>query len=357
MATDSRFTRARPRARSWRSLAVSLLVHAGLIVAACWIVFRSPLPPARRPEGPSVFVAPSGEGATGEREHAVQARPKAHFQPRPRLAVNNANASVTLPTLPTVGGSALGPAAGAKGGGQGKGFGAGQGKRFGGPSGPQHFVGKPVMGALIRAQRVAVYLDCSGSMRPFLARVAAEIRKQYPDADVFQFDGARVVAVEDAIVHGRSFRGDPPRLTEGPSQTVEAELTPAGRQLLARIRLPCEKGSLGAWIDRLLAEKYDALVVFSDFQDGVRVYDEKRKGHPSLVYSDSSFRQVGHALPKGRWQEQWLEAFRKAERGQGPRLYLFSIQEEPQAFLRRCVEASGGAAVNVRWLRGGRRSP
>lgn len=287
----------------------------------------------------------------------MKVRPKANFQPRQRLAVNNAHAAVSLPSVPSVAaGLAAGPSDGAKGlssslSGAGKGFG------FGGASGSaQHFVGKPVLGATIRALHVAVYLDCSGSMKPYLARVAAEIRQQYPDADVFQFDGARIVAVEDHIAHGRSFRGEAPRLTEAPSQTVEAALTPVGRQLLARLRLPCEKGSLGAWIDRLLAEKYDALVVFSDFQDGIRVYDEKRKGHPSLVYADSSYRQVGHALPAGRWQEQWLQAFRQAEQGRGPRLYLFSIQEEPQGFLRRCVEASGGASVNVRWLRAGRRA-
>jgi hypothetical protein len=350
----SSFTRERPRTRSWRGLLASVLVHVGLVVAACWIVFRSPLPPPR-PDGPSVFVAPAGQSAAGEKEHMVRAQPKANFRPKARLAVNNPNASVALPSLPPVAGNGAGPAAGAKGmGAKGQGFGRGQG--FGGPVGSaQRFVGKPVMGATIRAQHVAVYLDCSGSMRPYLARVTAEIRKQYPDADVFQFDGARVVALEESIVHGRNFHGEPPRLTEAPTQTVEAELTPGGRLLQARLRVACEKGSLGAWLDRLLAEKYDALVVFSDFQDGIRVYDEKRKGHPSLIYSDSSFRQVGHALPKGRWQEQWLQAFRKAEQGQGPRLYLFSIQEPPQGFLQRCVEASGGASVDVHWLRSGRR--
>lgn len=356
MSESAPLMRARPRARSWRSLLTSLLVHAGLVVAACWVVLRTP-PPPRRAEGPTVFVAPAGGSPAGPTEHAVRARPKANFQPKARLAVNNANAAVTLPSLPPVAGALVGPAAGAKGlasAGQGVGVGAGFGSA---QNAARRFVGKPVMGATIRAQQVAVYLDCSGSMRPYLARVAAEIRQQYPDADVFQFDGARVVAVEDHVVHGRSFRGEPPRLTEAPSQTVEAELTPAGRQLWAKIRTPCEKGSLGAWVDRLLAEKYDALVVFSDFQDGVRVYDEKRKGHPSMVYSDSSFHKVGRVLPPGRWQEQWLEAFRKAEQGQGPRLYLFSIQEEPQAFLARCVQASGGASVNVSWLRGRRRSP
>jgi len=352
------FLRARKRVRSWRSLAASLLVHLGLVFAACWVVFRSPRPPASRPEGPAVFVAPSAEGGAGAREHAVQARPKPNFLPRPRIAVNKANASLALPALPAAGGSSLGMAAGTKGGGLGNGFGAGQGKGFGGPGATQRFVGKPVMGALIRAQRVAVYLDCSGSMRPYLARVAAEIRKQYPDADVFQFDGARVVAVEDHVAHGRSFHGEPPRLTEAPTRTVMAELTPAGRQLQARLRSPCEKGSLGAWIDRLLVEPYDALVVFSDFQDGVRLYEAK-KGEPKLVYSDSSYHKVGGAQ-KGhaRWQREWLEAFGKAPQGAGPRLYLFTVQQEPQAFLQACVAASGGSSTSVSWLRkGGRKAP
>jgi hypothetical protein len=233
----------------------------------------------------------------------------------------------------------------------GNGLGAGLGTRVG-------FVGRPVMGAFIRAQRVAVYLDCSGSMRSYLPRVEAEIRKQFPDADVFRFDGARVVGLGDKVVHGRGFHGPAPRLREGPTQTAVETLTPAGRMVQAKIRTACEKGSLGAWMDRLLAEPYDALVVFSDFQDGVRLYEAK-KGEPKMVYSDSSYHKFG-AAQKGqtRWQREWLEAFAKAAQGRGPRLYLFSVQQEPQAFLRACVAASGGAWTSVSWLRkGGPKAP
>jgi len=233
----------------------------------------------------------------------------------------------------------------------GNGLGAGLGNRAG-------FVGRPVMGAFIRAKRVAVYLDCSGSMRSYLPRVEAEIRKEFPDADVFRFDGARVVGLGDMVVHGRRFHGTAPKLREGPTQTVLETLTPNGRSVQAKVRTACEKGSLGAWMDRLLAEPYDALVVFSDFQDGVRLY-ESRKGEPKLVYSDSSYHKVGGAQ-KGhaRWQREWLEAFGKAPQGAGPRLYLFTVQQEPQAFLRACVEASGGSATSVSWLRkGGRKAP
>jgi hypothetical protein len=126
----------------------------------------------------------------------------------------------------------------------------------------------------------------------------------------------------------------------------------------AKVRTACEKGSLGAWMDRLLVEPYDALVVFSDFQDGVRLYETK-KGEPKMVYSDSTYHKFGGA-PKGqtRWQREWLDAFAKGAQGRGPRLYLFSVQQEPQAFLRACVTASGGSWTSVSWLRkGGRKAP
>ena len=142
------------------------------------------------------------------------------------------------------------------------------------------------------------------------------------------------------------------------TQTVVETLTPAGRMVQAKVRTACEKGSLGAWMDRLLAEPYDALVVFSDFQDGVRLYETK-KGEPKMVWSDSSYHKFGGAQ-KGqtRWQREWLEAFAKGAQGRGPRLYLFSVQQEPQAFLRACVTASGGAWTSVSWLRkGGRKAP
>ena len=183
----------------------------------------------------------------------------------------------------------------------------------------------------------------------------AEIKKEYPDADVFRFDGARVVSLENNIVYGKTFHGEAPRLTEAPTQTIDSELTSEGRQLLSRIRTACEKGSLGAWIDRLLAEDYDALVVFSDFQDGVRIYEEGSKGAPSLIYSDSNYHKVGSVMPVKSWQGKWIESFKKGNAGQGPKLYLFSIQQPPQGLLKACVEASGGNSISVSWLKSGQR--
>ncbi len=348
----------RPPKRPWASLVLSLLVHALLVVAACWIVFRVTPPPAKQAfTSHAVAGGRSGGPATA---HPVARRPKVPLTAK-RLASKSATATLALPPLklPTPEPGAAGLSSGKGKGGFGRGQGAFGGNGFGtGPGSRAGFVGRPVMGAFIRAKRVAVYLDCSGSMRSYLPRVEAEIRKEFPDADVFRFDGARVVGLGDLVVHGRKFHGVAPKLREGPTQTMVETLTPAGRAVQAKVRTACEKGSLGAWMDRLLAEPYEALVVFSDFQDGVRLYESK-KGEPKMVYSDSSYHKVG-GVQKGhaRWQREWLEAFGKAPQGAGPRLYLFTVQQEPQAFLLACVAASGGSSTSVSWLRkGGRKAP
>lgn len=350
---------ARPRPASWRSLGGSLLFHGLLVILACWVVLRTPnrTPVAKEFVAHTVAGGKSGAPAS---VHPLQRKPKVSV-PVKRLVSKSASATLTLPPMkmPTLeaglAGMAAGKGKGACGRGQGSfggnGLGVGLGNRAG-------FTGRPVMGAFIRARRVAVYLDCSGSMRSYLPRVEAEIRKQFPDADVFRFDGARVIGLGDKVVHGRSFHGAAPRLREGPTQTVVETLTPAGRMVQAKVRTACEKGSLGAWVDRLLAEPYDALVVFSDFQDGVRLYETK-KGEPKMVWSDSSYHKSwGAQKGQTRWQREWLDAFARAPLGRGPRLYLFSVQQEPQAFLRACVAASGGAWTSVSWLRkGGRKAP
>ena len=343
--------------RSSRALLLSVAVHALMVIAACWVVFRSPPSPPRQ-EFTAHTVA-GGKSGGPSKTHPINRKPKVPT-PQKRLTSKSASATLALPPMkamtPELGLTGLSGGMGKGGFGRGLGSfgGNGLGAGFGNRSG---FMGRPVMGALIRAKRVAVYLDCSGSMRSYLPHVEAEIRKQFPDADVFRFDGARVVGLDDVVVYGRRFHGEPPRLREGPTQTVVETLTPAGKLVQTKVRTACEKGSLGAWVDRLLAESYDALVVFSDFQDGVRLYQAK-KGEPKLIYSDSSYHKVG-GVQKGhvRWQREWLEVFAKAPHGGGPRLYLFTVQQEPQAFLQACVAASGGAATSVSWLKkGGRKA-
>jgi len=346
--------RARQSGRSWTGLIFSTALHLILITVAGWWVLSSRTMTPRPPE-PECFVTASGSAPSSglaSSSYAVNHPPKAHRSIQ-RIAVNLPSSTVALPSFSSPEASIINSqslVSSIGGGGKGRGL------SFGSLVGQRHFMGRPVLGASIQAQRVAVYLDCSGSMRPYLQRVTQEIKSQYPDADIFQFDGARIVALEDVVVYGKRFRGNAPKLTEAPSPTVETELTEAGKQLFRQLRSYCEKGSLGAWLDRVLGEPYDALVVFSDFQDGVRVYDESDKRAPKLVYSDSTYRPVGTQLPPGLWQKRWLEVFRQGAKGKGPKLYLFSIQQSPQAFLQACVEASGGASVDVSWLRSTRRS-
>jgi len=180
--------------------------------------------------------------------HLLTRKPKVTVAQR-RITSKSASATLALPPMKTItpeiglasssGGQGKGGFGRGLGSFGGNGLGAGLGNRAG-------FVGRPVMGAFIRAKRVAVYLDCSGSMRSYLPRVEAEIRKEFPDADVFRFDGARVVGLGDMVVFGRRFHGEAPRLREGPTQTALETLTPNGRAVQAKVRMACEKGSLGA---------------------------------------------------------------------------------------------------------------
>ncbi len=350
LTRDTLFSR-RIVQRSWRGLIISIGVHGLLAWLACWIIFR--IPPASVKRRDEVFVVAGGGSSAppAAASYAVsQAQRVDRITPQ-RLTVESAGATVAIPVLPKATEGAL-TGQGAAGLGQGLGSGLGGLKGVGtGLGSGAGYVGKCVMGAMIKAQKVAVYLDCSGSMRPYLSRVTAEIKKQYPAADVFRFDGARVVALGDEIIFGRNFRGEAPKLTEAPTQTVENELTLEGRQLLVRIRDACEKGSLGAWIDCMLGESYDALVVFSDFMDGIRVYEARKTNGFTQVYSDSAYHKVGQKLPAAAWQRRWLEAFKGGASSRGKRVYLFTIDKPPQGFLQACVEASGGASSNVGWLR------
>lgn len=328
---------------------VTLLSHAGLVaLALAWVIVRQ-VPAGRVPE-PETFALPSAGGSALAVTTSRRERPSS--VPKLRITSRSADAALTLPTLATQ------PAIGSLGGPLGRsgsgGLGwAGTGQAGSGlaAAGVGHgLAGRPVLGARIVARKLAVYLDCSGSMRPYLARVEAEIRRQYPDADVFRFDGARVVVVNGEVADGRGFDGH--YGTPRPGQSDPAAMTSQGRRLLERIDVRCEHGSLGAWIDWLLAEDYDGLVVFSDFQDGVRQYRQPRSGSPELIYADGKRRQLNaREVAESRWEKAWVGRFSQAAQGRAPRLYLFSTEVEPQPLLRQCAVASGGGVTMVGWLR------
>jgi hypothetical protein len=88
-------------------------------------------------------------------------------------------------------------------------------------------------------------------------------------------------------------------------------------------------GGAGAWVDFFSHDTfYDALLIVSNFQGGVR--------------------ETGY-LPKDekqRWDAAWVAQFTKAKTRPGgakvPRLYVFSVQHEPPVIWKRCATASGG---------------
>jgi len=323
----------------------TLAVHALLLLLAFAWVISNVLAPTPAPE-PEVFVV-SGGGLPAPRlgPPRPERRPSTPTVPS-RLTVSGGTSSLAVSALPP---SALGIAQGFSGPGLSGGAAASLGRAgagVGAGTGAPGRIGLPILGLRVQARRLAVYLDSSGSMRPHLPRVEAEIRASFPDADVFRFDGARVIVHDGRVAEGRGYDG--PSQPRRPGMTDPAALTPEGRRLLERLAPRCEAGSLGAWIDWMLEERYDALVVFSDFQDGVRVYRDPGKGAPELVFADTKRRQVDdREAGDDRWRRRWLERFAQAASGRAPRLYLLTSEVEPQAFLRDCAVASGGGLTMV----------
>jgi len=207
------------------------------------------------------------------------------------------------------------------------------------------------------APRIAVYLDCSNSMAPYLSAVEAEVRKQFPDADVFSIPHIKVW-VDGTVVRGgaTSVLAHRPPAT-GPRVSVDASrMTPVGRELLTRYAGNFETGSVGAWADILRREKrYDALVIFSDFNDQVL---QTRSG-AGAVYLDTAAQRTlpeAHILDTRTvaekvWEDSWIGSFELARSGKGPALYLFSTRHPATRVLQKCAEVSGGKFTLVDWLR------
>ena len=207
------------------------------------------------------------------------------------------------------------------------------------------------------APRIAVYLDCSNSMAPYLPAVEAEVRKQFPDADVFSVPAIKVW-VQGSVIRGggTSVLAHRPPAT-GPRVSVDASrMTPVGREILTRYAGNFEVGSVGAWIDIMRREKrYDALVVFSDFNDQVlqtragagEVYvdDAGQRGLPEADIADA--RTVAEKV----WEDSWIGSFEAARAGNGPVLYLFSSRHPATRVLQKCADVSGGKFTLVDWLR------
>lgn len=219
--------------------------------------------------------------------------------------------------------------------------------------------GGPTNGGGETASRIAVYLDCSSSMAPYLEAVEAEVRKQFPDADVFKIPAIKVW-VDGAVVRGGATSVIPHKpAPSGPTVSLDtSRLSPTGKAILARYAGNFETGSVGAWVDILRAERrYEALVIFSDFNDQVL---QVRAGKPPVTtyVDDAGQRQQPEAeikddrtVAEKAWEDSWIGSFDLAHAGKAPVLYLFSTRHPASRILQKSADVSGGKFKLIDWLR------
>ena len=365
-AAESLFSRG--RRQLWdriggQGLVASLLFH-GLLLAifAAWVIVTIT---DEAKTDPDTFATGAGGGSKGEkaiiRDHKVTPKNAQNIaRTSARITSKSSTSAVALPDLPTTSVSSL--LTGMTAGGSSKGFGGGSGGGIGSGKGvgvgnARNFVGKPVMGARIVGSRIAVYLDASGSMRGYLPRVEEEIRRQFPEADIFRYNGGFTFVDDDGVVGGRkAMRGNNSAPQDPSSFTTDPKtLTVDGRNLFKKYDDNFRRGSVGAWLDIMSRERaYDALVVFSDFQDGVI----QRNKDGEIIYKDGIRDPVNNRRKNDeRWELDWTNTFAKAKDGQGPRLYCFTTQVQPQKLIASCVDLSGGEIKDVSWLRNGGQPP
>lgn len=362
---------------------VSIVAHLLLGILALFFVVQHYVkpPPPPRPQS-DVFV--TGGGGGGGVPHAaswseVRIRRTAPPARQPaRIVSRSSDATMILPDSTTAhsptpafasgleagrmpslgkGGSGTGGGLGSgKGTGEGSGVGPGKGTGTGAGTGKGH-VGK-FLGTTIKATQVAVYLDKSGSMKPYLKRVETEARRIFPQAEVFQVEGISTWVIDGKIAKHPRGRLDPASSQSG--------------------KIRSDFNSVGDWFDDIIHESYDAVVIFSDFQDGVTqtegrasVFHESRPGEMRTVRPSPERKVVGAKKRPAResgnydyredtqrtWENEWITRCAQANQGKAPKVYLFSTEVPPQSIWRHCAEASGGRIIMVEWLKTGGAPP
>jgi hypothetical protein len=326
--------------RFWRrfgrgSFAISLFVHAVLaILAAVWVV--STHAPSAQNKNKITTFGMSG-GSMSAQEHRVQLKKSREMmRDIPKLAVQRSDSRVRIAEQVPMPVRSI----------------FSNSSQTGGPSNTRHlgtgignerfYTGRNVMGLRIHGNKIAVYLDNSGSMTPYLERVKDAILKQYPKADIFEYDGIRVTVQDNKVLKGRHEMKIQSPLTRRVSTSSgrDRNATKKSNKDLIKEKYGWnfEQGSVGAWVDIMLFEGYEALVIFSDFQDGVR---QTTEGRGEILREDDKDFYDRRLDEDKAWEQEWIRQF--SNRASGPRLYLFSIEVPPQTLWQRCVEASGGA--------------
>jgi len=349
-----------------QGLVVSMMIHGLLLLTAtAWVVSVT----TNQKKEPNIFATGAGGGnGGGERAiaHKTKAKPnspKSLTKSATKITSKNANAELALPEIPDLNRAALGAMATAS-----KGFGGlggGVGGAIGIGKGGKNFTGRSVMGMKISGAHIAVYFDNSPSMEPYLSGVERQIKEQFPNADVFRYFGIFNLNQDGEVVGGKPNQKYLIETVEQiasnrsggrkPAGNDPGKLSPAGRNMLSNKDAQFRVGGVGAWIDIMLQQKqYDAIVVFSDFEDGIQQWRTKGETTPRLVFdSDLIPRSDSRTDEEKVWEERWVKTFGLAVDHKAPRLYLYSTSKEPQELYKRCVAACGGEFKMVTLQRGG----
>ncbi|MCR5184021.1 MAG: hypothetical protein K6B46_04885 [Opitutales bacterium] len=347
--------------RTWggAGLVFSLVFHLILLAFAIFYITQSIV--INVEEEPNAFVTGAGGGNDGASRERPRRAAKIDVQPK-RIMAKNTAGTLVLPEIdmPSLSGfskdgfgdfaSGFGDMGSGSGGGSGGGIGSGKGVGIG--DGKSFVSGFKIMGTTIKAQKLAVYLDCSPSMTPYLPAVKAEIYELFPDADIYEFN-AIVTEVRDGELTGaKRSRVDKQAAVMakkmGDDNTDEKKLSIAGRQIYKKYAPNFATGSVGAWLDVVLEGGYDGLIIFSDFEDGLRQWG--RDGE--LLFADSRYHPKLDDDRKAkdlRWLERWLKVVKS--RNNKPAVYCYTITREPQEHFRKLVELTGGEITDVSYLK------
>ncbi|MDR3228530.1 MAG: hypothetical protein LBT53_03860, partial [Puniceicoccales bacterium] len=208
----------------------------------------------------------------------------------------------------------------------------------------------------VPALRIAVYHDISDRMQPYSESIRRYIYEQFPDADIFEFDGAFIHVRDNRVVGGANGKNKPtlgsaakiiketaeekdekrrkqlrelmgikvaptalPKMREevrkyyvnhltveqhayyeanlrqGEQGDVFLHLSDQGREIYRRYAQNFRDGSLGAWTDIMMYENYDALIIFSDFHP--RIQNEKTSLAETPPPAESA--PAGEKVPSG----------------------------------------------------------
>ena len=190
------------------SLTLSILIHVILILVALFIIKFA----ADQKKEEVVDFLPGGGGGGKSNQAKVASKRKSVSMsvPKSRIVSTSSTATVTLPDVPMdttttgISGFAM-PSAGGMGGGEGglKGSGKGglMGSGFGTGVGPGRGAGFVSMfGKKLDSRRLAVVLDVSKSMHPFIPTVVKEANKISGGCPIVMFYGCGLTQPKDTNV-------------------------------------------------------------------------------------------------------------------------------------------------------------